>query len=141
MRVQDNVDEGISTFYGEILRIKDMVDYAKKEKPMLVLIDEIFKGTNSADRIVGAQATIRKLSQPWIMALVTTHDFELCALVEEKEVNGKNCHFQEYYEGDRLYFDYVIRPGRTQTTNAKHLMRMTGLLDEGQEGSEENHVL
>lgn len=130
MRVQDNVDAGISTFYGEILRIKDMVNYAEEERPMLVIIDEIFKGTNSADRIIGAKATIKKLSRPWIMTLVTTHDFELCALVEEEDVQGKNYHFEEYYEGEQILFDYKIRPGRTQTTNAKFLMRMTGLLDD-----------
>lgn len=130
MRVQDDVDAGISTFYGEILRIKDMVTYADRREPMLVVIDEIFKGTNSADRIIGAEATIKKLSRPWIMTMVTTHDFELCALVEDEAVQGKNYHFEEYYEGEEILFDYKIRPGRTQTTNAKFLMRMTGLLDE-----------
>lgn len=129
MRVTDDVSEGISTFYGEILRIKKMADYASAHKPMLVLIDEIFKGTNSADRIIGAEAAIKKLSQPWIMTLVTTHDFELCDLVGDAGVEGRNMHFQEHYEGDQIRFDYTIRPGRCQTTNAKHLMRMAGLLD------------
>lgn len=129
MRVQDDVGEGISTFYGEILRIKAMADYAVKEKPMLVLIDEIFKGTNSADRIIGAEAAIKKLSQPWSMTLVTTHDFELCDLAEDPAVSGRNMHFEEHYEGDTIQFDYTIRPGRCRTTNAKELMRMAGLLD------------
>lgn len=130
MRVRDDVGQGISTFYGEILRIKEMADYAKKGKPMLVLIDEIFKGTNSADRIIGAETAIRRLSKPWIMTLVTTHDFELCALVEAEEVNGRNQHFEEHYEGDNILFDYKIQPGRCQTTNAQALMRLAGLMDE-----------
>lgn len=130
MRVRDDVGQGISTFYGEILRIKEMADYAKKQRPMLVLIDEIFKGTNSADRIIGAETAIRRLSKPWIMTLVTTHDFELCALVEAQEVNGRNHHFEEHYEGDDILFDYKIRPGRCQTTNAQALMRMAGLMDD-----------
>lgn len=129
MRVRDDVSEGISSFYGEILRIKGMVQFAEKEVPMLVLVDEIFKGTNSADRIIGAQAAIRKLTHPWMMTVVTTHDFELCALADSDDIHGKNYHFEEHYEGDTIAFDYKIRPGRCMTTNAKHLMRIAGLLD------------
>ena len=61
MRVTDDVSNGISTFYAEILRIKSMVEYKKNDAPMLCLIDEIFKGTNSADRIVGASQVIKKI--------------------------------------------------------------------------------
>lgn len=130
MRVKDNVSQGISTFYGEILRVKAMAEQAKKKRPTLILIDEIFKGTNSADRIIGAEAAIEKLSRPWLMTLVTTHDFELCALVENEAIHGRNAHFQETYQGDTIEFDYKIRSGRCRTTNAKALMRMAGLLDE-----------
>lgn len=142
MRVRDDVSEGISSFYGEILRIKHMVSYAQRELPMLVLVDEIFKGTNSADRIIGAQAAIRKLTRPWMMTVVTTHDFELCALAEAPDVHGKNFHFEEHYDGDQILFDYKIRPGRCKTTNAQHLMRIAGLLDaEDMTEREERHVL
>ena len=96
---------------------------------MLVLVDEIFKGTNSADRIIGAEAAIHKLTHPWMMTIVTTHDFELCALADSEDIHGKNYHFEEHYEGDNIAFDYKIRPGRCTTTNAKHLMRIAGLLD------------
>lgn len=141
MRVRDDVSEGISSFYGEILRIKQMVAWSVNEKPMLVLVDEIFKGTNSADRIIGAEAAIKKLSKPWMMTLVTTHDFELCALADTPEVGGKNYHFEEHYEGDAIAFDYKIRPGRCKTTNAQHLMRIAGLLDDEDEKREDANVL
>lgn len=130
MRVKDDVRGGISTFYGEILRIKSMSEFAKEKEPMLVLIDEIFKGTNSADRIIGAKAAIHKLNQPWIVGMVTTHDFELCDLVEDENIVGNNYHFEEYYVDNEIYFEYKIKPGRCRTTNAQHLMRMAGLLDE-----------
>lgn len=90
---------------------------------MLCLIDEIFKGTNSADRIVGAEAVIRELTAPHIIAMISTHDFELCRLAE-------NYHFEEYYEGDRLCFDYRLREGMCRTTNALYLLRMAGLVSE-----------
>ena len=111
MRVKDDVAHGISTFYAEILRIKEMAVYRKEEKPMLCLIDEIFKGTNSADRIVGAKEVITKLAGSRCMTVVSTHDFELCSITDKNQTPAVNYHFQEYYEGDELRFDYKIRDG------------------------------
>lgn len=129
MRVKDDVSQGISTFYGEILRVKNAVSYAKQKLPMFVLVDEIFKGTNSKDRIIGAKAAITKLSKPYIMGIVTTHDFELADMVSSGEILGKNYHFEEHYQGDEICFDYTIKEGRSESTNAQHLMRIAGLLD------------
>lgn len=130
MRIQDDVSKEISTFYAEILRIKSMVLYSLEKKPMIVLIDEIFKGTNSADRIIGAREIIRKLSEQWILSIVSTHDFELCDLEYDKLINVTNYHFSEYYLDDNIYFDYTMKDGRCVTTNAKYLLRMAGLLDD-----------
>ncbi len=127
MRVTDDVSNGISTFYAEILRIKTMVEYKKNEAPMLCLIDEIFKGTNSADRIVGASQVIKKLSDEYSMTIVSTHDFELCDLKSSKGVPAVNYHFEEYYEGDQLKFDYKKKDGRCTTTNAMAILHMAGL--------------
>lgn len=127
MRVTDDVSNGISTFYAEILRIKTMVEYRKQNKSMLCLIDEIFKGTNSADRIVGATQVIRKLSGANSMTLVSTHDFELCDLKAEDGTPAANYHFEEYYEGDQLRFDYKKKDGRCTTTNAMAILHMAGL--------------
>lgn len=130
MRITDDVSRGISTFYGELLRIKGMVEYAKEKKPMLALIDEIFKGTNSADRIIGAEAALKTLNKPWILTLVSTHDFELCDLVNTEGVKGTNYHFEEHYDCGRLKFDYTIKPERCHTSNAQALMKMVGILPE-----------
>ena len=126
MRIVDDVSHGISTFYGELLRIKEMVQAGEKNEPMIALIDEIFKGTNSADRIIGAKATLKTLQKPWIFTMVTTHDFELCDLANEVE-KGSNYHFAEYYENEKLKFDYLIKDDRCKTSNAKALMKMVGL--------------
>jgi DNA mismatch repair ATPase MutS len=128
MRIEDNVSKGISTFYAELLRIKSIVDYSSRETPMLALVDEVFKGTNSADRIVGATETIKRLSMPWIITMVTTHDFELCNLENDSNVHATNYHFSESYVGNEIHFDYKIKQGRCKTTNAKHLLRMAGIL-------------
>lgn len=126
MRITDDVAHGISTFYAEILRIKTMAEYRKTGKPMLCLIDEIFKGTNSADRIVGARHVIRGLSGNRCMTLVSTHDFELCDITDEKGNAAVNYHFEEYYDNDQLKFDYKIKHGRCTTTNARAILRMAG---------------
>ena len=128
MRVEDNVSQGISTFYAELLRIKDMVEFSGKKAPMICLIDEIFKGTNSADRIVGATETIRRLSVPHGVTLVSTHDFELCNLKNDPRVKALNFHFSEHYTNDGIRFDYKMTPGRCTTTNARYLLKMAGIL-------------
>lgn len=128
MRIQDDVSQGISTFYAEILRIKSMVQYSILKKPMLVLIDEIFKGTNSSDRIIGASEVIKKLSQHWIISIISTHDFELCDLENDQQIKAINHHFSEYYINNEIKFDYVMKYGRCKTKNAQHLMRMAGII-------------
>ena len=126
MRITDDVAHGISTFYAEILRIKTMAEYRKANKPMLCLIDEIFKGTNSADRIVGAKEVLKGLSGDNCMTLVSTHDFELCTISDRDGRAAVNYHFEEYYDNDELRFDYKIKDGRCTTTNAKAILKMAG---------------
>ena len=132
MRVHDDVAGGISTFYAEILRIKEMAEYIRKNNdvPALCLIDEIFKGTNSADRIVGSEEAIKKLSLNGSMVVVTTHDFELCSLKMNDGTPAENFHFEEYYEGDKLKFDYIMKDGPCTTRNARALLKMAGIMDE-----------
>ena len=131
MRVQDDVAGGISTFYAEILRIKEMSEYIRsgKQVPALCLIDEIFKGTNSADRIVGAEEALKRLSVNGGMVIVSTHDFELCALKQANGAPAENRHFEESYEDDKLVFDYKMKDGPCTTRNAKALLTLAGLME------------
>ncbi len=126
MRVVDDVSNGISTFYAEVLRIKEMISSLEDEGLKICLIDEIFKGTNSADRIVGARVVIDKLSNEKCVTFVSTHDFELCDM-EKKNDNIKNYHFEEFYEEDFIKFDYLLKKGRCTTTNAVKLLEMSGI--------------
>lgn len=128
IQVHDDQSQGISTFYAELLRIKQMVDFAKNELPMFICIDEIFKGTNSADRIIGAREAISRLTRPYAITLVSTHDFELCDLQSPNDIPVTNYHFAEYYEDNKIKFDYKIKNGRCQTTNAQYLLKMAGIL-------------
>jgi len=93
---------------------------------VLFLIDEIFKGTNNRERLIGSRAFITGLSQGHGFGLVTTHDLELTDL--DKTVPGlRNAHFQETVAAGALQFDYQLRPGPCPTTNALRIMELEGL--------------
>ena len=126
MRTQDNLEENTSSFYAEILRIKLVIAAAKKGEQIFFLLDEIFKGTNSNDRHEGATILIEQLVKANAMGLVSTHDFELCDLENSKKWLV-NYNFREYYEENNIKFDYILRKGRSETRNAKHLMRLAGI--------------
>ncbi len=126
MRTKDNLEESISSFYAEILRIKILIEAAKRGEKVFFLLDEIFKGTNSRDRHEGAMVLINQLVKNGAMGLVSTHDLELCDLEKTKEWI-KNYNFQEYYEGNKIKFDYTLREGRSKTQNAVHLMKLAGI--------------
>ena len=126
MRTKDNLEESISSFYAEILRIKLIIDACKRGEDVFVLLDEIFKGTNSKDRHIGATVLIKQLISNGARGLVSTHDLELCDLEEEmREVENYN--FREYYEDNKIQFDYKLRKGKSNTQNAVYLMKLAGI--------------
>lgn len=132
MRVSDNLQKNISSFYAELLRIKTIVRAAEENKQIFFLLDEIFKGTNSLDRHTGAKVLINKLNGLGAIGLVSTHDLELGDLEGESGGRIKNYHFREYYKDDKIYFDYKLRPGLSTTRNAMFLMKMAGIELDGQ---------
>lgn len=127
MRIADDLNEGISTFYAELKRIKHIIDAAKMDSNTLFLIDEIFRGTNSADRLSGARTVAAKLHSFGVSGMITTHDLELCSL-ESQYARMHNFNFRETYEDKKIKFDYKMRSGKSQTTNAKFLMELVGIL-------------
>ncbi len=127
MRVSDNLGENISSFYAELLRIKQIVGASKTEGKIFFLLDEIFKGTNSQDRHAGAKVLIRQLSKTGAMGMVSTHDLELGDLERESERRIRNYHFREFYKNDEIHFDYKLRPGISTTRNAMYLIKMAGI--------------
>lgn len=127
MRVSDNLEQSISSFYAEILRIKRIVQAAKTDKPVFFLLDEIFKGTNSHDRHQGAKALIYQLLKEGAMGLVSTHDLELGELESQSQGRIENYHFREYYENQEIRFDYTLRSGISTTRNALYLIKLAGI--------------
>lgn len=128
IRIDDSLDAGLSFFYAEVKRLKTILDAMQERHapPVLFLIDEIFKGTNNRERLIGSRAYITALAQGNGFGLVSTHDLELADL--EKIVPGlTNAHFQETVSAGALKFDYALRPGPCPTTNALRIMELEGL--------------
>lgn len=126
MRISDNLEENISSFYAELLRIRKLIDAANRKEPVFFLLDEIFRGTNSKDRHTGAKVLIERLSKENALGMVSTHDLELSD-IEKMNSKVKNYHFREYYRNNEINFDYKLRPGVSTTRNAIYLMRMAGI--------------
>jgi hypothetical protein len=127
LRVEDSLQEGHSKFYAEILRIRAIVDITRGPVPLLFLLDEILGGTNSYDRRIGAEAIIRALANAGAIGLVTTHDLALTHLVPALGVSAANVHFEDRIEDGKMIFDYRMRPGVVERSNALALMRAVGL--------------
>ena len=127
MKISDNLKEGISSFYAEILKIRKIVETSKEGKPILFLLDEIFKGTNSKDRHTGAKVLIKQLSKKGNIGFVSTHDIELGEMEKESDSRVKNYHFSEYYVDNKICFDYKLKTGVSNTRNAVYLMKLAGI--------------
>lgn len=127
IRIQDSLQEGTSRFYAEITRLRQIMDTAASQPPVLFLIDEFLHGTNSHDRRIGAEAIVRSLVTRHAIGLVTTHDLALAHIADALGARGANVHFQDHLEDGRMYFDYRLRSGVVQKSNAIELMRSVGL--------------
>ncbi|MCX5721327.1 MAG: MutS family DNA mismatch repair protein [Nitrospirae bacterium] len=128
IRVDDSLDAGLSFFYAEVKRLKSLLDATtdRSQPPVLFLIDEIFKGTNNRERLIGSRSFITALAKSHGFGLVTTHDLELTEL-EHSVPSVTNAHFQETVAAGELLFDYQLRPGPCPTTNALRIMQLEGL--------------
>lgn len=130
LRVEDSLREASSRFYAELTRLRRLMDRAQEgEPPLLFLLDEIFHGTNSHDRKIGAEALIRALVDQGAVGLVTTHDLALAESITDLGERAVNVHFQDEVEEEsgRLRFDYRMRPGIVRRSNALELMRAVGI--------------
>ena len=127
IHVVDSLQGGVSRFYAEILRIRQILDQTGGPLPVLFLIDEFLHGTNSHDRRIGAEALVRGLVDRGALGLITTHDLALAHIAETLAPRAANVHFEDQLEDGRMRFDYVMRPGVVRKSNAIELMRSVGL--------------
>jgi hypothetical protein len=127
LRIQDSLQEGRSRFFAEITRIRHLADTAAGPAPLLFLLDELFHGTNSHDRLVGATGVLRGLLDRGAIGLITTHDLALTGIADDLSPRAINVHFEDTFEGGEIRFDYRMKPGPVTRSNAIALMRAVGL--------------
>lgn len=130
MRINDNLQEGISTFYFELLKIKKILERAG-DHPSLVLIDEIFRGTNSRDRHTAAVIVLKQLLKKNALTVISTHDYELTSLAQQDEKTYRNYHFRDDYSEEGISFSYKLHPGASRQSNALALVKLAGIEVEG----------
>jgi DNA mismatch repair ATPase MutS len=130
MRTIDNLESGISYFYAEAIRIKQMLEHVASGKKYLLLMDELFRGTNSDDRLKSSLSFIRKLiNYPEITALIATHDLGLTILETECPGKVKNFCFECQQQGEQMQFDYQLKRGISLSYNAYQLLKQMQIVD------------
>lgn len=122
----DSLQEGLSSFYAEVRRLREILQFTSEQGPCLFLIDEIFRGTNNRERLIGGRAYLQELVRRGGQGLVTSHDLELAQL-EELGIGVVNFHFRETIEKETMSFSYKKARGPCPTTNALRVMELNGL--------------
>jgi DNA mismatch repair ATPase MutS len=128
IKVNDSVTEGFSFFYAEVRRLKALLNALQNEQPypLFFLIDEIFRGTNNRERLIGSRAYIRALVGQNGLGVISTHDLELTTLAQAfPQIH--NHHFREEVVDGKMIFDFKLHPGPCPTTNALKIMALAGL--------------
>lgn len=127
LRSTDSLQEGRSSFYTEILQIRKVFDGMDEAAPLLFLFDELLEGTNSKDRRIGAESLIQALLKRRAIGIVTTHDLALTEIAPAVGNVLRNMHFEDQVVGGKMLFDYKLRAGVVEKSNALELMRLIGL--------------
>ncbi|MCU1320910.1 MAG: mismatch repair protein MutS domain protein [Acidobacteriaceae bacterium] len=127
LALTDSLADGKSKFLAEVERLSHILALTEPGKPTLFLIDEIFSGTNSLDRRTAAGAILHQLMRNGAIGALSTHDLTLTELADLRDLHGLNLHMASPDPDDPLAFDYLLKPGINQSSNALAILRMMGL--------------
>lgn len=127
IRSTDSLQEGRSSFFTEILHIRKVFEHAEGNVPLLFLFDELLEGTNSKDRRIGAEGLVKGLLKRQAVGIITTHDLALTEITPAVGAVLKNMHFEDQVADGKMRFDYRLREGVVEKSNALELMRLIGL--------------
>ncbi|SHH17902.1 MutS domain V [Anaerosphaera aminiphila DSM 21120] len=124
INLEDSIEKGVSYFLSETLAIKRMIE--PFSVPKLLILDEIFKGTNTIDRIAAAYSTLKYISRD-NKVFAATHDIELTKLLEDY---FSNYHFEEEILENDIKFDYKLKKGPAISRNAIEILKIKGYPEE-----------
>lgn len=132
IHVTDSVRDGFSYFYAEVKKLSFINSLSQEGRPLLILVDELFRGTNNAERRIGSRALIQKWAKlGYSFSFVSSHDLDLAA--EAQAFERVSCyHFKDDInpQTNQMHFDYKIHPGPSKTTNALKIMQLEKLVTE-----------
>ena len=123
MALHDNLLGGESYFIVEIKSLKRIMDEAEKGEPLLCIIDEVLRGTNTIERIAASSEILNALSLSHVVCFAATHDIELSQILKDVY---ENYHFEEEVTGQDVRFNYMLKPGNASSRNAITLLEMLG---------------
>jgi DNA mismatch repair ATPase MutS len=123
----DSLQDGESYFFAELKRLKQMIDLLENGNKMFIILDEILRGTNSADKRKGSKSLISQLVRLGASGFIATHDLALGELKKEFPEHVENKRFEVEIINDELYFDYKLKEGISQNLNATFLMKKMGI--------------
>lgn len=121
IRISDDLLNSKSYYFEEVLTIKDMIKRGQSSQYNLFLMDEIFKGTNTIERIAAGKAVLSALAKQNNLVMVSTHDVELTDMLDEQY---DLYHFSETVENSNVGFDYKLKPGKLKTRNAIKILEI-----------------
>ncbi len=128
MRVKDSLERGVSYFYAEVQRIRDVLEAARSAQgKAMFLLDEILLGTNTRERQIASRGILRLLLESGAIGAVTTHDLALTSLADVPWAKVRNVHFRDLLVDGRMTFDYRMREGVVETTNALRVLAEAGV--------------
>jgi DNA mismatch repair ATPase MutS len=125
VRIRDDLAKNESYFLSEVRRLRRLVLNGEKDTPILGLIDEPFRGTNSQERTAAGLALLEHLTASPNLFLIATHE-ELLARVAAEITSAANYHFQEHLHENGITFDYQLRPGAATTKTALRILEREG---------------
>lgn len=123
MALNDNLLGEESYFIVEIKSLKRIFDTLDPEVPVLAFVDEVLRGTNTAERIAASTQLLKRLSKENALIFAATHDKELTDLLKD---DMRNFHFSEQVEGEQVVFDYKLKEGGATSRNALKLLKAYG---------------
>jgi DNA mismatch repair ATPase MutS len=127
IRVNDSLQAGSSRFYAEITRLRAIYSLLGRDLPLLFLLDELLQGTNSKDRLIGAEGIVRAFVARGAIGLISTHDLALTDIGGLAPGTLRNVHFQDEIVNGEMRFDFTLRDGVVTKSNGIELMRAIGL--------------
>ncbi|MBN2722751.1 MAG: hypothetical protein JXR95_01635 [Deltaproteobacteria bacterium] len=128
IRIIDSTRDGISRFYAEVLKIKTLVNSVNRGGFTLFFIDELFSGTNSEDRLSGADKLLLKLQNGNVCGILTTHDLAITAIGDDPVRETANFHFRDQVKDNHLHFDYQLQSGKITSSNALYILEKEGII-------------